>query len=404
MRTTLALTCLLFWLAIAVSAQGAVRVVDATGATGSFTVVQDAIDAAADGDTVLVSAGVYGTVTIDGRDVFLAAEPEEPVVIGDLVVSNVGASQRVAIVGIDVTSNLNIVTVTDCAGAILFQDCEIFPTAGTFQLGSAVIVTNSAAVTFIDSRIEKSLPTLLGGGSAITSTDSAVYVHRCVLQGAELVNTTTMPSAPGLFMQGGFALVVDTVIRGGDGADAFLIPFTTTCQPGGDGGPGARLIAGIGAPELVTVGTTFTAGAGGGPGFTCGGGVDGVPMDVVAGTHETPAVSGRGLTVTGVAPDQSFANFRFTGLPFDFAWQAYGFQVASPISYDVNLTGVSFLAAGAKLVFRGRLDAQGERTVELFLDDLGAPVLNVFQQGLFFGDEGVFVVSNPALTLALGDI
>src|SRR5690349_15690352 len=71
---------------------------------GSGTALQSAVNAAADGDTILVHGGQFGTVLLVGRSLTLVAEPEQSAQIRGLVVSGVASTQRCVVAGFDVLS------------------------------------------------------------------------------------------------------------------------------------------------------------------------------------------------------------------------------------------------------------------------------------------------------------
>ena len=78
-------------------AQGSVLVVDDDPGPGvAFSDLQSAVDAAIDGDVLLVKAGVYGGLVIDGKALVIQAEENEIVTLTDsLVVRNLAFGQGV---------------------------------------------------------------------------------------------------------------------------------------------------------------------------------------------------------------------------------------------------------------------------------------------------------------------
>jgi hypothetical protein len=105
----------------------------------------------------------------------------------------------------------------------------------------------------------------------------------------------------------------------------------------------------------------------------------------------------------GVAPDQTAATFEFRGEPGDFVFHAYALTTEDPVAYAPSITASVYVGSDVQLLFQGNLDANGELTRTYFVDGTGFPVLHVVQQVLYFGREGVFVSSNPVVTLMLDD-
>ena len=75
----------LILLAPAAAAQGNVILVDDDGGS-SFTVLQDAVDAALEGDTILVKSGTYTRLVIDGKSVSVVADADAKVLIPGTVI------------------------------------------------------------------------------------------------------------------------------------------------------------------------------------------------------------------------------------------------------------------------------------------------------------------------------
>jgi len=88
--------------ALPFSARADVIVVDA-GGSGQHTNLQAAVDAALDGDTLLVKAGAYSGFTVDDKSLAIVAETGAAVTVsGSVVVRNLAASRTVVLGGLQV--------------------------------------------------------------------------------------------------------------------------------------------------------------------------------------------------------------------------------------------------------------------------------------------------------------
>ena len=103
---------------------GEVHVVALDG-TGDFSQVQDAVDFASDGDTIVVEGGTYswtfgsggGSALITGKGLDIVSGTGDPRLTGTIEVRDLGPGQDVRIAGL----TANIVIVRDCAGDVLLN-------------------------------------------------------------------------------------------------------------------------------------------------------------------------------------------------------------------------------------------------------------------------------------------
>lgn len=129
------------WLSVltpALSAQG-VRIVEPTG-TQNFSDLQPAIDAAGDGDVLLVAAGSYGSFSIDGKALWIVALPGALArVEGTARVQNLAPDQTVVLIGLTVdpptpTSGLEedgtALWLEANPGHVRLQDCSFIGATG----------------------------------------------------------------------------------------------------------------------------------------------------------------------------------------------------------------------------------------------------------------------------------
>src|SRR5437867_7856524 len=102
MHSRLLSTSILLLLAPAARA-GNVLVVDASGG-GAFTQIQPAVDAAADGDTILVKSGTYGSFVVGDKGLAIVGDAGASVqVAGAIRARNLAAGRTLVLENLDAT-------------------------------------------------------------------------------------------------------------------------------------------------------------------------------------------------------------------------------------------------------------------------------------------------------------
>src|SRR5690349_16883054 len=126
---------------------------------GPFTTLQSAVDAALEGESLIVAPGPYASFTIDGKSVHVVVTGSgHATITGKVTVKNLGATQRVLLSGLDVTgswtaySGQPALEILSAGGNVRversdFEGSETFPSPGAK-------VTSSFAVVFSDCTIE----------------------------------------------------------------------------------------------------------------------------------------------------------------------------------------------------------------------------------------------------------
>jgi hypothetical protein len=242
------------------SAAAGVLVVDAAGG-GAFTDLQLAINAAQDGDTLLVKAGTYETCQIDNKSLTIVADSGSTVVVeAGAQVLNLAPSKRVVLsglrisgtwpsqysdppgVGLSLTGNSGPVRIEDCRIEGGWGDNDIWCTciSGSPCSGAmgVTVISNPAGVAFVGC-------TIYGGSSG------GPYDCYCDTPPPPSINGNT-----GLYLEDGLVALYDCQVHGGSGGGS--------CHAGGNGGDGAHVTTASMATTLVASDCTFNGGYGGG--------------------------------------------------------------------------------------------------------------------------------------------
>lgn len=342
-------------------AEGA-RIVDAPGLP-PFQDLQAAVDAATDGDTILVAGGTYAGFVIQDKRLQVVGVPGQSVSIeGTVSVLNLAAGRSVLLSGLDVTgasvkpASLPALVVTGCAGHVRVEGCTLAGGAGVPEGdtsepfgdgGHAVVLQASPRVVFSDC-------TLAGGdgggdqlfcydctggdgGLGLRLNQSTPALYGCqVLGGAGGDNGLYGgQGAHGCRLLNSWMFAAGSTFAGGAGGDAwdFVAAFP------GDGGDGLFVDGGARA-ELRD--NAYAGGAGGvSIVFPSNNGSPGAPKGG-AGTFVEHPGSARGFTAFRLAIDDGLIQVVVQGEPGDEVWVRAG---AAPAFLPATpTTGVSLVA------------------------------------------------------------
>lgn len=284
---------------------------DDGGAGTDFVDLQQAIDAASDGDVLLVRPGLYDGFEIAGKGVSVLADVEGTVVcLGGALVRNVPANSTVALRGIrtvaDTTPGL---FVRNCDGTVWIEACDARGADGDGALGSPtfhpdgyegllvidggnVVLTRTTFTGGDGAQLVGTFSIAGDGGAGISSTKSELAIYGCFTWGGDGGDAAT-GSAPadggdggnGFTIDAGSATAAGSVFLGGDGGDAgaLVVDTTTTCGTAGDGGDGIQQPQPpASAAEVRVLDCHFSPGIGGAAFLpaNCNGGAFGAPTKV----------------------------------------------------------------------------------------------------------------------------
>lgn len=321
---------------LALPAAASTWIVDDNGGVGvNFTDLPPAIAAAQPGDVLLVRAGTYSG--------FACTKPLR--ILGEPGVLCTGISTwsgttagSVSVLTDFVFATTGLLTVTNCQGAVLVQ---------RFQ--GALTVDGSADVRVLDATPHYTL----------AATGSRLELARSSCTGYS-AGPSVQPSDgyPGLSVQSGFAHVVLSNLRGGDGGDLIYDP--TSAYPPGTGGPGLQILD---HATVLLAGTASNSVRGGDSGedpqlLFCGNGGNGVEV--------YPFVSN--LWHSGV----TIAGGQALGVPCSNGTPIVGPNVAvAPEDPSLEVLGAT--TPGATITFRVRGPAGSNATIRLGRTPILAP-------------------------------
>lgn len=331
-----------------------VFVVAADG-TGDFLDIQPAVDAATDGDTLLVLPGSYSSFDVASRSLTVTAEIATlATVTGTVRVRSLAPDQTVILTGLEVTGGFTGplglgwgLRLQNNQGTFVAQDCvfradpALQPPASTLVSGRhGVAISNSASCAFVRCELSGGPGREIynccdygtSGGDGLNSEGGGILtLFECALAGFDgSYSGWGGPGGHGLRIVSGELHVSASTLTGGDGGygDDFIF------GPGGDGG--SALVLPSSATAFLRendyvpgeVGGSFLGSPGGQPGGTIVG--NGV-ANQLPGTHRR--VDGQNVAWSG-----SDYRLRVMGEPGDSVRLAFSERVGNV--FDPQVPGV----------------------------------------------------------------
>ena len=384
-----------------------VLVVDDDGGF-DHTDLQPAVDAAQSGDVILVRDGAYGSVTIVGKSLTLAADAGAAVTCGSVSVLSVQAGDAVVVAGLDATSDPFVLalSVADCPGHVQLEHCRF--AGATAPTRDAARVSNSASVVLIDCEFEGGAgspshpPGADPGGVGLGITASSVTAHEVRALGgvgypAQAVQGSS--GGRGVELFDGFLYLSGCDVDGGSGGVGK--PSNGFFDPCIDGAPGGTGLFASGTVDVRRRDSAIDGGPGG-FGYDCVSGADGTDVFAPAGsvTPMSGPARGFGLTVDPVREGQA-TSLAFTGLPGELV--ILQLSPNPECSFQPFFGGTVLVGQPIFYAFLGTLDAGGAKTVGFTIQPAPPAVLAtpVYVQGVLWNPSDGFTLTTGELALLL---
>lgn len=397
------------------------------GPTGqNFTTIQAGVDAAVDGDVLLVKPGSYASFQITSKALAVVADGAGVNVNSPVTVASTSAGQIVHLSGLTVSAfpsgpPYTALTISNCSGIVRLQDLTLTGVG----VGSASLLQNSPSVSFARCTLRGAtgfyvgqVPAGPGGGLSAQNSGGALYDCQVLggngQQGGYFGMSTQLAAhagAPGcalgssstLFCSGGN-------LRGGNGgsgASGSCFPTPLNGAPGADGASALQIDATSHADLLDCSLVAGSAGQGGAPGSggCTPGGTRGQPASTIGGSPANAnSLAGTHRLLSSSSPARELTNvvLSLSGQPGDRVLLIFAAMPRHELYLAFN--GVLLYGEGARRALIGTLPGSGTMSFTLPIADLGPGVQTAtrYLQCAFIDTASQVTLSDP-LTLVLLD-
>jgi hypothetical protein len=382
-------------------------VVDELGSGSDYLQIQDAVAAAAEGDSILVRAGgSYISFTIDGKSLEVIVERNEVAgVTGSIRIVNLAPTQSVVLRGLRVrgTSSGAALLVEDCSGPVFAEDCVLLEPYVSNDPVNGGEITNAqfVSLTRCTSEGSRAQGNIVGGHGLVVTDALVASFDSTHIGGSGLASVgSVLKGGDGVQVTGGGTLFASGgALLGGDGGFGGG-PFG--CTNGSDGGIGL-LVTGAGNSVRVT-GSQASGGAAGDSVVPCIAGLPGADIVAPAGSVVLTPWSSRSLAIDGPLRSGDTLVAEFVGEPFDLVWALLSPIQAPMILPDLSGGPLVTDLATSQVFALGSLGADG--SLQLATTVPSVPVsATLFIQALMFstGPSGEGVLSSPTALTLLAD-
>lgn len=396
-----------------------------------YSDIGTAVNAAQDGDVVLVRGGSYSGVFVSNKSVTIIGEAGADIRPGGIFITGIAASQQVTIAGLRSASTGGSLECSGCDGPVRIVDSsfggETFTTLNYPPLPT-VYVNSCRDVAFTSCRIEGFEDAQHGGSLGMYIRESVVSLSNTVVRGGRgadgdpwfmngVGNSPGRNGLEGIECRSSTLFVAACRItggRGGPGLNGVCGDPVDAASPGGPGGLGI-FASYLQSGELSTVrllDSVVQGGLGGlGGANACASARNGPPgSGYASGPFGSPQIevltgSARSMSPIACASEGGALHLSFSGLPGDRAY--LGISTGSSYAYVPTLHGpLLVLDLPLRAKFIGVLDAGGHLETQLPVTELGPGVQAIVRQaqGILVGVDGSkwLTGSSPMVRLDAG--
>jgi hypothetical protein len=361
-----------------------------------YTVIQDAVNAAGNGDMVLVRQGTYARFGIQAKALVVVGEGTVQLTPGTALVGleirDLAPMQSVVVRGLSMISTSSTpLSISNCQGPVTVE-------ASTFYLSQPVSpffvgagIAGSSQVSLIDCRITTT-GGIRGPVSALGVSGSTMHMYRCVASGGSTQAGLRFPGAVGAICFQSFLHASHCTFVGGNG-DAGL-NIGGLCLPPTDGGH--ALLLQDQNTVVYHANSVFQPGQPGQPGQGCPpAGNPGLPI-AGSGTARAMAAPPNSFTAPALVRAGQTARLDFRGPAGFGVW--LGLAPAQQPVFLAGCSGTFHLDfATTAIVFLGVMPGTGQLVVNVPIPpQLGTPGVELFLQAVFTDVTAGCVLGSPS--------
>jgi hypothetical protein len=361
------------------------------GPASTAATIQLAIDAAVEGDVVLVRTTPLASFVVDGKSLTIVGEIAGARVDSLVEIRNVGAAQMVALRDLELHSlTTDTLYVHDCAGHVRFDGVtvRVDPLPGSFK--HAVRVVNCADVAFAHSDLTGSpgVGSASNAGNALWARNSNIGLDVCAVRGGEGTNgsfsaqLSISPSAraAAIHLETGAQLRLQGCdVSGGEGGSGVsgtcCCTFPHGAGPGAAGGKGIESLVSTSVSVIDTLVVGGDGGVGGSGQASCN--VNpGTPGAAGAPTSNVTLVAATGvrrtLTADALTREQQTLDLVVKGAPGEVATLLM--SSTSQLNSVPGIQGAVLVGPAFRRIALGIVPGSGVLNASLPLGDLAPGV------------------------------